>query len=144
MKASALFLRTAVIAVLVSMSLGIWMGLTHDFTLSAAHAHLNLIGWVSMFLFGLYYRLTPVADTRRAMVQYWLATTGLVLFNGTLAINLLYGITLIVGILWIIGAVCTVVSMLIFAWSVFSHTALRRDMASGHASPQSSAVEIRS
>ena len=27
-----------------------------------AHAHLNLLGWVSLFLFGIYYRMHPKAD----------------------------------------------------------------------------------
>jgi hypothetical protein len=64
MKASALFLRTAVVAVLIGSCLGLAMGVTHDFTLTAVHAHVNLVGWASMFLFGLYYRLTPAADNR--------------------------------------------------------------------------------
>ncbi|WP_455184225.1 hypothetical protein [Azospirillum palustre] len=35
-----------------------------------AHAHLNLLGWVSLFLFGVFYRLHPALETSRlAMTQ---------------------------------------------------------------------------
>jgi hypothetical protein len=32
------------------------MGIAQDFTLSPAHAHLNLLGWVTMAIYGLYHR----------------------------------------------------------------------------------------
>jgi hypothetical protein len=45
------------------MLAGIAMGLRQDFTLMSAHAHLNLVGGVLVFLFGLYYRRFPAAGT---------------------------------------------------------------------------------
>ena len=44
------FLRIAVIYALVAMFLGITMGIREDFTQASTHAHLNLVGWVSMAL----------------------------------------------------------------------------------------------
>jgi hypothetical protein len=35
------------------------MGLSHDFSLAPVHAHLNLVGWASLALFGLAYRGWP-------------------------------------------------------------------------------------
>ena len=32
------------------------MGMNNDFTLAPAHAHNNLLGWVSMAIYGLYFR----------------------------------------------------------------------------------------
>ena len=127
MKASALFLRTAVLAVLVGVCLGIGMGLSHDFTLSPVHAHINLIGWASMFLFGLYYKVTPAADTRFAMAHYGFATAGLVLLNAGLTVLLLHGDAPLPGLAWVAGAACTTVSALMFAWTVFASTAERRE-----------------
>ena len=40
---------------------GIEMGVRQDFALAPAHAHLNLVGGVLLFVFGLYYRLVPGA-----------------------------------------------------------------------------------
>ena len=42
-----------------------------------AHAHLNLLGWVSLFLFGIYYHLHPAVDLNRlALVQVWIWIVG--------------------------------------------------------------------
>jgi hypothetical protein len=44
------------IAALGGMTLGIIMGISQDFTLAPAHAHGNLLGWVTMAIYGLYHR----------------------------------------------------------------------------------------
>ena len=44
---------------LLGMAFGIFMGIEQDFTLVPAHAHLNLLGFVVMFLSALYYRAFP-------------------------------------------------------------------------------------
>ena len=36
--------------------LGIYMGMHEDFTLAPVHAHINLLGWVTLALYGLYHR----------------------------------------------------------------------------------------
>ncbi|MDP3378191.1 MAG: hypothetical protein Q8S53_07475 [Brevundimonas sp.] len=59
MKLSNLFLRLAVLFVLTGVGLGYWMGMTHQFLLSPVHAHINLLGWVSMFLYGLFIASCP-------------------------------------------------------------------------------------
>jgi hypothetical protein len=46
---------------LVGMGFGIWMSATGQHLYSPAHAHLNLLGFVSMALFGAYYTLVPAA-----------------------------------------------------------------------------------
>jgi hypothetical protein len=46
----------AAIAALGGMILGISMGMSQDFTLAPAHAHANLLGWVTMAIYGLYHR----------------------------------------------------------------------------------------
>jgi hypothetical protein len=79
------FFIVAVIAGLAGMALGIGMGIAHDFTLMPVHAHVNLLGWASMFLYGLYYRTEPAAGTRLAQVHFGLATAGLVMMTGGLA-----------------------------------------------------------
>ena len=52
------FLRIAVIYALVAMFLGITMGIREDFTQAPTHAHLNLVGWVSMALYA--FGLSPI------------------------------------------------------------------------------------
>ena len=79
----------AVPAALAGMVAGIVMGATQNFILAPAHAHLNLLGWVSMALFGLYYRGAEVPTPRLARVQvavsavgFWAMPVGLALYLG--------------------------------------------------------------
>ena len=66
---------------LIGMLAGIVMGIQEDFALAPAHAHLNLVGGVLLFLFGLYYRLVPAAGTTTlAKIQGWLHIIGAIVF----------------------------------------------------------------
>jgi hypothetical protein len=72
MTASILSFRAAVMMVVAGMIWGIAMGITQDHSTLPAHAHLNLLGWVSLFLFGIYYHLHPAVDrSRLASLQVW-------------------------------------------------------------------------
>jgi hypothetical protein len=55
--------------VIFGMCLGFYMGIAQDFTLAPVHAHLNLLGWVSLFLLGVYYRTHDHAIGRGAQIQ---------------------------------------------------------------------------
>jgi len=77
---------------LVGMLAGIAMGIREDFTLAPAHAHLNLIGGVLLFMFGLYYRLVRAAGTTvLARVQGGLHIAGTFLFPAGVAVVVLKG-----------------------------------------------------
>jgi len=70
MRASSLSFRAAVVLVVAGMVWGIVMAISQDHAAMPAHAHLNLLGWVSLFLFGIYYHLHPTIDrSRTALVQ---------------------------------------------------------------------------
>lgn len=121
MKASSLFLRTGVVAALCGMGLGIGMGIAHDHTLHSLHAHINLVGWASMFLFGLYYRATPAADGRLARAHYFVAAPAFVVFMVGLA-GIFLGHEGTFAPLAIAGSLLTFLSMALFAWNVFATT----------------------
>jgi len=88
----SLMMCLSVVVLLVGMLAGIAMGIQQNFTLAPAHAHLNLIGGVLLFLFGLYYRLVPAAGaTTLAKVQGWLHMIGAILFPAGVAVVLLKG-----------------------------------------------------
>ncbi|HRO12555.1 hypothetical protein [Amaricoccus sp.] len=82
-------IAVAATAALCGMGLGIFMATNHDFTLMPAHAHLNLLGWVSMALYGLYYRGAALLRIRLAWIQAGIATVGFVTMTGALAALLL-------------------------------------------------------
>jgi hypothetical protein len=74
------FLLLATVLLLIGAGLGIKMGATEDFQLSPVHAHINLVGWASLALFGLTYRCYPQLAARRlAMFHLILSGTSSVL-----------------------------------------------------------------
>ena len=82
------FLQLAVVAALAGMGLGIGMGLTQDFQLQAVHAHINLLGWVSMMLYGLFYWAVPkAAEGRLPAVHFWLTSISFVAMMALLAVQ---------------------------------------------------------
>jgi hypothetical protein len=93
----------------VGMVWGAIMGSTHDFTLAPAHAHLNLLGWVSQAIMGGFYALAgPRAPIRLGWINFAICNIGLLIFIPDLA-RLLAGDgsaepVMIVGIaIWIVG-----------------------------------------
>lgn len=84
------FLQLGVLAALIGVCMGVYMGATEDFTLSPVHAHINLLGWVSMVLYGLFYRAFPQAgQTRLALVHFWVNLAGVLVMLPSLAMFLL-------------------------------------------------------
>lgn len=67
------FLRLAVLYLIAGVSLGLYMAGSHDHGMRPVHAHLNLLGWVSLALFGLFYRAWPqAARSPWAFAHFWL------------------------------------------------------------------------
>lgn len=72
MNVSAWWLKLAVLYLIAGVGLGLFMAASHDHSMFPVHAHLNLLGWVSMALFGCFYRLWPeAAGSRLAKVHFW-------------------------------------------------------------------------
>lgn len=102
------WIKIASIYFVLGISLGIYMGVNENFTLRPVHAHLNLLGWVSLTLFGLIYQQFPqIAGTKLARVQFWMHNIGLpfqmifltVLLMGNTAIGPFLGIAdIVVGL----------------------------------------------
>src|SRR5215470_16195958 len=89
MKASSLGFRAAVLLAAVGMAWGIAMAVSQDHSTMPAHAHLNLLGWVSLFLFGIFYHLHPAIDrSRLALTQIWIWIVGTTALS--LAVALIY------------------------------------------------------
>lgn len=119
------FLRLAVVAALCGMVWGIVMGARQDFAAASAHAHLNLLGWVSMTLYGLFYRVVPTAaEGRLPRVHFWLALAGIVVFVPSLGVVLAGPKSLLpqaeTGIM--IASLIVIAAMVLFATIVFKNT----------------------
>lgn len=103
---------TAAISALCGMSLGIWMGMHEDFTLAPAHAHINLLGWVTLSLYGLYHRGVVRRPGALPWVQVGCAALGMPLMTGGLAVYLATGAH--TAPLIIAGSLLTALGMLLF------------------------------
>ena len=70
---AARWVATALVYFIGAVALGIVMAASHDTRLRGLHVHLNLLGWVSMALFGVLYRIFPrAAASRLATLHFWL------------------------------------------------------------------------
>lgn len=117
----AKFLKIAAVYFVIAILLGLTMGIIHDFTLTSVHAHLNLLGWVSMSLFGLIYHFYPAAgETKLAKTHFWLHNLGVPIMQGGLAIMILTGNGSFV-IAAIVAAIAVVLGGILFAINVFKH-----------------------
>lgn len=111
------FLLCAIGYVFLGMCLGIVMGASQDFTLAPVHAHANLIGWATMGLFAFYYNAVPQAgETGLARLHFWTAQLGLLLIIPGLSMALSGNKT--GEPILIVGEFLTLLSMLLFAWTV--------------------------
>ena len=64
--------------VLAGMIWGLQMAITDDHSAYPAHAHLNLLGFVALFLFSFFYRLNPTVEANRLaipQVLIWIVST---------------------------------------------------------------------
>lgn len=65
-------IKLAAIYLVLGMTLGIWMGIAQDHTLRGVHAHMNLLGWVTLGVSALVFHIFPhLAATRLASAWFW-------------------------------------------------------------------------
>lgn len=74
---SRFYFMTAICFLIAGIVLGLKMGNTHDYAAVGAHAHINLLGWVTMSIFGIYHALNPSgASSRLARLQAYIYVPG--------------------------------------------------------------------
>lgn len=112
-----LHFRTAIVLALIAAVLGLWMAATHDFRAMPAEVALNVLGWASFMLYGLYFAAAPGAVTALARLHYFVALIGV----AVLAIG-------IAGTEWghflfdplrIVGALVVAIGFVLFGLIVF-------------------------
>jgi len=121
--------RISVSVGLAGMAFGIFMGIKQDFALAPAHAHLNLLGFVTMFLSALYYRAFPLAAASRlAFYQAVVSVIGAILFPLGIACVLLGGHDRFEPVV-VAGALVVFAGMLLFAVIVYRSAGSERPAA---------------
>ena len=118
MKASKLCFLAAVLAAIAGMLWGLHMAISENHAALPAHAHLNLLGWVSLFLFGIFYRLHPSLDaTKVALAQVWVWIIGTIVM--AVGVGLISTGTTSAEPIAAVGSLIVLADMLLFAWLVY-------------------------
>jgi len=118
MRASKLCFLAAVLAAIAGMLWGLDMAISENHAAMPAHAHLNLLGWVSLFLFGIFYRLHPSLDaTKLALAQVWVWIIGTVVM--AVGVGLISTGTTSAEPIAAVGSLIVLADMLLFAWLVY-------------------------
>lgn len=125
MRASDVCFRAAVLLVLAGMSWGLFMAISKDHSGMTGHAHLNLLGWVSLFLIGIFYRLHPEIDRSRiALVQVAVWIVAVIVL--AIGLGLLYqaGRPAIGEPMAAVSSMVLFADMILFAYLVFRRSAV--------------------
>lgn len=81
MSVSRNFLLIGSLYLIVGILLGFYMSAAEQFGLATVHAHINLLGFAAMTIFGLAYRLIPaLAENWLAVAHFWLHQIGALVF----------------------------------------------------------------
>ena len=114
---SRLFFSIAVFWLLVGLALGMRMGVSGDHSSITSHAHINLLGWVSSALFGIYYALFhETVSMRLAKVHAGAYLIGLIIMLPSLYLRERgHDVEAFIGI----GATMICIGALCFAWQIF-------------------------
>ena len=74
-----LYFRTAILFLIVGICVGLHMAIGGNHGFIGAHAHVNLLGWVTSALFGTYLTLNPVkAEGLLPRIQYGVYVLGVI------------------------------------------------------------------
>ena len=110
------FVLTAAACLIGGVAMGIFMGIAHDFQLAPVHAHLNLLGWASLALFGLVYKAWPaLAQSRIALAHFALAAPSALVFPVGIYLSIAHqnpGLAIGASLLWLAGAVAFFANLL--------------------------------
>ncbi|HZP87315.1 MAG TPA: hypothetical protein VFB54_10880, partial [Burkholderiales bacterium] len=113
-----IWIKLAVLYLIVGIGLGIAMGSTQNFLLRPVHAHLNLLGWTTLALAGIVYAIFPqLAASRLAKVHFCMHNVSLPVMMASLTLVLL-GHTEVVPVL-AVSEIVAAGGVLVFASNIF-------------------------
>jgi hypothetical protein len=118
MRAHVVFIGLGLIFLVVGMGFGLWMGIAHHLEFAAAHAHWNLVGFVTSTLYGLIHRAYPkLAESKLTWPQCILHVIGVLAF----APGIILAVISSQIILAAVGGMLIILSALMFMWIYFTH-----------------------
>ncbi|MBU1305321.1 MAG: hypothetical protein KKF33_07355 [Alphaproteobacteria bacterium] len=118
-KISEYYFRAAIVFLIAGIALGLHMSISGNHNVIGAHAHINLLGWVTSALFGGYFALNPAKATGRLpMIQFVIFTLGVAVMG--VSLYLLLAGNPAVEPLVAASSLVTFLGVLIFAWIIWT------------------------
>lgn len=119
MKRGLLFIQLSLVYFCIAIIIGLVMSIQHNYVFTGVHVHVNLLGWVSMALFGILYKLYPEASETK------LATFHLYAYNIFFPLMMI-GLSLVLmkyeGIgtpITAVSSIVVVLATIVFTWNFF-------------------------
>lgn len=111
------FIKVSVVYFVIGVFLGMYMGIADMFVFTSAHAHINLLGWVSLAVAGIIYHVFPAAgENKLAKTHFWLHMIGIPIFALSM---FLFGLGTGPAVLCsAIGGILVIVGLIVFAINV--------------------------
>ncbi|SFK40635.1 hypothetical protein SAMN04487936_11344 [Halobacillus dabanensis] len=119
------FVRVAALYALIGAFMGSHMAGGGGLQLSAIHAHILVVGWLSLFAFGIYYRVFSIPKgSKLATAHVWTSFFGV--FGLTVGMWLYYtqpidGMSTFNTIFFIVGGTVLLIAFALFAIMAFIH-----------------------
>ena len=118
-------IQISTIYMVMGLGLGLAMGISGSFSLASVHAHVLLLGWVTMAIAGIVYFVMPdSARSRLATLHFWGHNLGLPVMLVSLAMKV-YGQAKMEPIIGT-GSTLVLVSLVFFAINLLRNGGMNR------------------
>lgn len=112
------FIKISTLYLVVGVCIGMFMSITHDFTLTGVHVHVNLLGWAAMMSAGIVYHIFPQAGASKlGKTHFWIHNIALPVMMISLAF-LSYGNAAVLPLVSISGTLM-VIAIILFMINIF-------------------------
>lgn len=120
MKYSNILLRLSAIFALIGAMMGAHMAGSYDYAYRPVHAHVLVVGWLSVFAWSVYYRLFQPMAKKISALHVYTAIIGSVGLTGGMALNILGVLPKAVNLIaYIGGGVTLLISFGLFVLLTF-------------------------
>ncbi|WP_404407253.1 hypothetical protein [Jeotgalibacillus malaysiensis] len=118
-KHSNLLLKTAAIFGLIGAGIGGHMAGSYDYAFRAAHAHILVVGWLSLFSWAVYYRVFKPMSVKLATAHVYTAIIGTIGLTSGMILDIFNVPQPFYFIVYIGGGVTLLASFFLFALLAF-------------------------
>lgn len=118
----AIWIRLAILYLIFGLCVGLFMSITLNLQWGSAHAHVNLVVFVTTTLFGVIYSVYPKAAVNSiGKAHFWLHNLGIPIFLLSAFLVQVPGLLDTAHIFTYIGGGAFLLGTILFAYNAFKH-----------------------